>query len=70
MGRKFEWKGISKEICKKARIITTIIYNCRVYYDINEENKGEESKCSDFESFDVDNFYNLYHSKVTLKDRK
>jgi len=46
------------------------IKNRRVCYEINEENKSEEFKRINFESFDVDDFYSLYHSKLILKDRR
>jgi hypothetical protein len=67
-GRKFEWKGICREICKKKACIVND--NCSVCYEISEENRHEESKHNDFESFDVEDFYNLYHSELTLKDRR
>jgi hypothetical protein len=67
VGRKFERKGICREICKKKACITSYNYNNhRVSYEIG----GEEFTRSDFESSNVDNFYNFYHSKLTLKGRR
>ncbi len=71
------WGGILnvKEFTKKyARrrhaLQVATINNCHVCYEISEENRCEEFKRNDFESFDVDDFYNLYHSELILKDRK
>jgi hypothetical protein len=49
--------------------VVTIDNHC-VYYEINEESKGEEFKRIDFENSDVDDFYSLYHSELILKDRR
>ncbi len=64
-------KEFAKRYAKRKHALRlTVIYNCRVYYEINEENRGEVFKHNDFESFDIDNIYNLYHSKLILKNRK
>jgi hypothetical protein len=47
-----------------------VVENLRVCYEINEENRGDESKHSDSKSSNVDNFYSLYHSKLTLRNRR
>ncbi len=54
---------------RRRHTLWTIDNRC-VYYEISEENKGEESKCNGFENSNIDNFYNLYHSKLPLKDRR
>ncbi len=46
------------------------INNRHVCYAICEENRGKESKRSHSESFDVDDFYNLYHLGLTMKARR
>ncbi len=51
---------------KRHALQATAIDNRLVCYEI----RGEESKCSDFESSNLDHFYNLYHSELTLKDRR
>jgi hypothetical protein len=50
MGRKFEWKGSCKKIARRRHALrATTINNRHVYYESNEENRGEEFKCNDFE---------------------
>jgi hypothetical protein len=71
MGKKFEWKWICRKIWKKRHTLWAVIVdNPCVYYEISEENKGEESKCNGFENSNIDKFYNLYRSKLPLKDRR
>jgi hypothetical protein len=55
---------------RRHALQVVIVDNRHVCYEICEENKGEESECSHLESFDVDDFYSLYHLGLTMKDRR
>ncbi len=64
-------KEFTKKYVRRRHTLRVVaIKNRRVCYEINEENKSEEFKRINFESFDVDDFYSLYHSKLILKDRR
>jgi hypothetical protein len=57
---------VERRARKRHALQATTIDNHCVSYEIG----GEEFKHGDFESSNVDNFYNLYHSELTLKDKR
>jgi hypothetical protein len=49
-GRSLNGKGFVQKYARKRHALqATAVDNCSLYYEINEENKGEEFKCNDFE---------------------
>jgi hypothetical protein len=50
MGKKFEWKEFAKKYARRRHALqATVVDNCCVYYEISEENRGEEFRHNDFE---------------------
>jgi hypothetical protein len=62
-------KEFVERYARRHKLQVVVVDNHCVYYEIGQKSRVEESKCSDFESSNVDVFYSLYHSKLILKDK-
>jgi predicted molibdopterin-dependent oxidoreductase YjgC len=61
MGGSLNGKEFVEKYARRHALRTIVVENHRVYCEISEKNRGEESKHNDSKSSNVDNFYSLYH---------
>jgi hypothetical protein len=63
-------KEFIEKYARKHTLQVVVVNNQCACYEICEENRSKEYECNDSKSSNADDFYNLYHSGLTVKDRR